>query len=139
MEKRNRGDTPRTPLNKMFRLRLSEREYEKLKEFAKITESNMSDIVREAIEQFIRKYEGKFQLKKSQRQKFKDEELETVRELLKEFTYQIRKVGVNLNQVARYANKKRDIDLAVAVELEKIRESLKKLESCSEKIARLLT
>lgn len=123
----------------MFRLRLSEREYEKLKEFAKITESNMSDIVREAIEQFIRKYEGKFQLKKSQRQKFKDEELETVRELLKEFTYQIRKVGVNLNQVARYANKKRDIDLAVAVELEKIRESLKKLESCSEKIARLLT
>jgi len=45
-------------------------------------------------------------------------------EKLKDFVREINYIGVNMNQIARYTNKKREIDVAVLEKLTKIEEEL---------------
>jgi len=139
MKERNRGETPRTPLNKLLRVRISEEEYQRLKEYAEIMELNMSDIVREAIELYTRRYGENLRLKKSLRRRFKDKELEELRKEIRELAYQIRKIGVNLNQIARHVNEEKEVDLAVAIQLNEIREILNKLDEYVEELTRQIT
>jgi len=131
-EKMDRGASPpKTPRRqnrfKKYLLSLTPEEHETLKEIAKTLETNMADLIRDAINDYIKRYGVKMRLKKTGIRRHTNEDLETIRQVVRDLTYEINKIGVNINQIAKYTNQKRDIDIYVAVRLQIIYDSLKKM------------
>jgi len=131
-EKMDRGASPpKTPRRqdrfKKYLLSLTPEEHETLKEIAKVLETNMADLIRDAIEDYIKRYGVKVRLKKTHIRKHINEDLETIRQVVRDLTYEINKIGTNINQLAKYTNQKRDIDIYVASQLRAIYERLRKI------------
>jgi len=90
--------------------RLSEDEKEKVKQMAKDFGLSVSDYLR-------------LQILNSPQLRRKKIQCREYEQLLRE----INKIGVNLNQIARYCNYKRDIDIAVLEALSRIEDELLKI------------
>ena len=130
-EKMDRGASPpKTPRKekekfRKYLLRLTPEEHETLKEIAKTLETNMADLIRDAIEDYLKRYGVKVRLKKTGIKRYASEDLEKIRQVVRDLVYEINKIGTNINQIAKYTNQKRDIDLYVATQLRLIYNRLK--------------
>lgn len=131
-EKMDRGASPpKTPRRqdrfKKYLLSLTPEEHKTLKEIAKTLETNIADLIRDAIESYIKRYGVKVQLKKTRIRRHLNEDLENIRQVVRDLTYEINKIGGNINQIAKYTHQNRDIDIYVASQLVSIYERLKKI------------
>jgi len=90
--------------NKTISLRLTEKEYEKLKTKADELGYSVSELIRKKV--------------------LGNRERLAPRQDIKLFAYELNRIGNNLNQIAKYVNFKKAIDRVVAKEIIKIKEAL---------------
>lgn len=100
----------------MITLRVSDDEKERLRQRASEKGLTLSDYVRTLL-----KLKSKSKRKKATCD-------------LKVVAYELNKIGVNINQIARYVNINREIDLKVLNELSKVEDRLKEILSFSLKV-----
>jgi len=104
--------------------KVSEEEAEKIKQIAEAKGITVSDLIRRSV------------LKLPIPERMSPEKLRKKNEAIRQLTYEVNKLGVNLNQIAKHCNKYREVDALV---LEKIIEIETKLTELLEIAYRSLT
>ena len=94
-------------------VRFSREEVERLEQIANAKGITLSDLIRRSV------------LKIPIPERMSPEKLAKKNEALREVAYELNKIGINVNQIARYCNKNREVDALV---LEKLIQIERKLE-----------
>jgi DNA-binding LacI/PurR family transcriptional regulator len=95
--------------------KVSEEEAEKIKQIAEAKGITVSDLIRRSV------------LNLSIPERISPEKLKKKNKAIRQLAYEVNKLGINLNQIAKYCNKHREVDALVLEEIIAIERKLTEL------------